>query len=218
MVDEVFNVLARNLYLCVGLRDDMATFLPAVLRGGVDVVQLREKEADVDAQRPTAHLMQSICHDFDVPFIINDSPEFALEVSADGVHVGQDDVSVAHCRKILGDEAIVGLSTHSSHEFTLALREMATYVSAGPIVPTPTKPGREGTGLDYAVASEAQSDRPVFVTGGVNADNIASLVHAGLRHFVVVRSLTQSTQPERSARQLRQALDDALSAVTIKPT
>jgi thiamine monophosphate synthase len=68
------------------------------------------------------------------------------------------------------------------------------------------------------VASEAQSDRPVFVTGGVNADNIASLVHAGLRHFVVVRSLTESTQPERSARQLRQALDDALSAVTIKPT
>ena len=200
----------RNLYLCVALRPDMASFLPAVLRGGVDVVQLREKQRP-DAERlEMARIMVQICHEFDVPFVMNDSPELALESGADGVHVGQDDVSVSHCRDVLGDEAIVGLSTHSPDEFDAALSERASYLSAGPIVATPTKPGRTGTGLDYAVTCQARSDRPVFVTGGVDAANIAGLVAAGLRHFVVVRALCEASSPERAARELRDALDEAL--------
>jgi thiamine-phosphate pyrophosphorylase len=149
---------------------------------------------------------------------MNDSPELALRVNADGVHVGQDDVSVEHCRDLLGDAAIVGLSTHSVEEFDDALTRDATYYSAGPIVPTPTKLGREGTGIEYAVTSQSRSKRPVFVTGGVNETNIASLVQAGLRHFVIVRALTEATDPETMARNVRQALDDALSAVTVEPT
>ena len=200
----------RNLYLCVALRPDMASFLPAVLRGGVDVVQLREKQRP-DAERlEMARIMVPICHEFDVPFVMNDSPELALESGAAGVHVGQDDVSVSHCRDVLGDEAIVGLSTHSPDEFDAALSERASYLSAGPIVATPTKPGRTGTGLDYAVTCQARSDRPVFVTGGVDAANIAGLVAAGLRHFVVVRALCEASSPERAARELRDALDEAL--------
>ena len=200
----------RTLYLCVALRPDMASFLPAVLRGGVDVVQLREKQRP-DAERlEMARIMVPICHEFDVPFVMNDSPELALESGADGVHVGQDDVSVSHCRDVLGDEAIVGLSTHSPDEFDAALSERASYLSAGPIVATPTKPGRTGTGLDYAVTCQARSDRPVFVTGGVDAANIAGLVAAGLRHFVVVRALCEASSPERAARELRDALDEAL--------
>jgi thiamine-phosphate pyrophosphorylase len=188
----------------------MASFLPAVLRGGVDVVQLREKQRP-DAERlEMARIMVPICHEFDVPFVMNDSPELALESGADGVHVGQDDVSVSHCRDVLGDEAIVGLSTHSPDEFDAALSERASYLSAGPIVATPTKPGRTGTGLDYAVTCQARSDRPVFVTGGVDAANIAGLVAAGLRHFVVVRALCEASSPERAARELRDALDEAL--------
>ncbi len=201
----------RHLYLCVPHRDDMATFLPAVLRGGVDIVQLREKDLP-DAQRiTTAKVMAPICRDFNVPFIMNDSPELALEVEADGVHVGQDDVAVAHCRAILGNQAIVGLSTHSTHEFDEALLQTASYFSAGPIVPTPTKLGRPGTGVGYAVESQARSDRPVFVTGGVNAENISGLVAAGLRHFVIVRALTEASDPESTARALRYALDLALA-------
>jgi thiamine-phosphate pyrophosphorylase len=196
----------------------MAAFLPAVLRGGVDVVQLREKNLDDEVRADTARLMVPICRDFDVPFIMNDSPELALAVGADGVHVGQEDVTVARCRELLGPEAIVGLSTHSRQEFDNALDQSATYFSAGPIVATPTKPGRSGTGTAYALESQARSDRPVFVTGGVTADNIATLVELGLRHFVVVRALTQSATPEQSARALRRALDDALSAVAIEPT
>jgi len=218
MVDIVLELKSRNLYLCVAHRDDMVTFLPAVLRGGVDVVQLREKDLPDELRRATARLMVPICRDFAVPFIMNDSPELALEVEADGVHVGQDDVSVARCRDLLGPDAIIGLSTHSSEEFDGALSQDASYFSAGPIVATPTKPGRSGTGVDYAVACQRRSDRPVFVTGGVTDQNVAELVTAGLRHFVVVRYLAQAPDPEAAARALREALDLALSTVAVEPT
>jgi thiamine-phosphate pyrophosphorylase len=201
----------------VGVRDDLEQFLPAVLRGGVDVVQLREKNLDLETQRRAALVMGPICHAFDVPFIVNDSPELALDVAADGVHVGQDDVSVERCRQLLGEGAIVGLSTHSTDEFTDALLHEATYFSAGPIEATPTKPGRVGTGVEYAVASQQRSPRPVFVTGGVTADNVGALVAAGLRHFVVVRALTESSDPEAAAQALRRALDQAL-AMAVEPT
>lgn len=213
----MFELSTRRLYLCVGVRDDMDRFLPAVLRGGVDVVQLREKNLDRNVQRDAAEVMVPICRDFGVPFIMNDSPELASEVGADGVHVGQDDVSVEHCREILGNQAIVGLSTHSSAEFDDALAQRASYLSAGPMVPTPTKPGREGTGLEYALRCQQRSDRPVFVTGGVNAQNIEGLVAAGLRHFVVVRALSESPEPEAAAREIRRALDRAL-AMPVEPT
>jgi thiamine-phosphate pyrophosphorylase len=208
----------RHFYLCVPHRDDLATFLPAVLRGGVDVVQLREKDLEDRVRIADATLMVPICRAFNVPFIMNDSPELAVAVGADGVHVGQEDVSVSRCRELLGPEAIVGLSTHSTIEFDEALNQSATYFSAGPIVATPTKPGRTGTGVNYAIASQARSDRPVFVTGGVNADNVAELVVAGLRHFVVVRALTEAHDPEAAARRIRQALDTALLAVPVEPT
>jgi thiamine-phosphate pyrophosphorylase len=110
------------------------------------------------------------------------------------------------------------LSTHSTREFDQALHQSATYVSAGPIVATPTKPGRRGTGVAYALASQERSDRPVYITGGVTGNNIGELVASGLRHFVVVRALTQASNPERSARAIRDALDLALSAVSIEPT
>ena len=212
------ELFSRRLYLCVGLRDDMATFLPAVLRGGVDVVQLREKDLPDVERVAAARVMIPICHDFGVPFVMNDSPELALEAGADGVHVGQEDVSVAVCRELLGDEAIVGLSTHSLAEFNAAMVQPATYFSAGPIVATPTKLGREPTGRDYAITCQQRSDRPVFVTGGVNASNIASLVESGLRHFVVVRALTDASEPEVAARALRRALDRAISTVSVEPT
>jgi thiamine-phosphate pyrophosphorylase len=214
----VFDLNNRHLNLCVPHREDLATFLPAVLRGGVDVVQLREKVLEDEVRITDARVMVAICRDFGVPFIMNDSPELARDVDADGVHVGQEDDSVSRCRELLGPDAIVGLSTHSTSEFDDALNQSATYFSAGPISATPTKPGRVGTGVDYAVKSQARSDRPVFVTGGVNAQNVTALVAAGLRHFVVVRALTQSQNPEATARELRSALDAALLAVPVEPT
>jgi thiamine-phosphate pyrophosphorylase len=214
----VFDLAARHLYLCVGQREDMSSFLPSVLRGGVDVVQLREKVRPSAEQFEAARLMGSICREFNVPFLVNDSPELARDSGADGVHVGQEDATVAHCREILGSEALIGLSTHSDAEFDAALGVDATYWSAGPIVETPTKLGRAGTGVDYARRSQAKTRKPVFVTGGVNASNVGDLVTAGLRHFVVVRALTEADDPFAAAKALRDALDEALSTVTIEPT
>ncbi len=209
----MYELERRRLYLCVGHRDDLADFLPAVLRGGVDVVQLREKELDDEQRRVSGSLMAAICRDFGVPFIMNDSPYLAAEVGADGVHVGQDDLSVSLCRDLLGPDAIVGLSTHDPEEFTRALQEPTTYRSAGPIVATPTKPGRSGTGIAYALDCTRRSDQPVYVTGGVDATNVASLVRDGLRHFVVVRALTGAPDPYGAAVSIRRALDEAIAAV-----
>src|ERR1039458_8319095 len=162
MGGDVFDLATRRLYLCVPVREDMSTFLPSVLKEGVDVVQLREKTLAGPPLLERARLVGSICRAFNVPFIVNDSPELALEAASDGVHVGQDDVSVEYCREILGPSAIVGLSTHSLREFADALGHDTTYLSAGPIVPTPTKLGRAGTGVDYAVECQERSPRPVF--------------------------------------------------------
>jgi thiamine-phosphate pyrophosphorylase len=178
----------------------MNTFLPAVLRGGVGIVQLREKYADLDAQRIAAREMRAICQEFNVPFIMNDDPELALEVAADGVHVGQDDVTVEHCRAVLGEQAIIGISTHADDEFSTALALAVTYRSAGPIVATPTKLERIPTGVEYALRCQSLSADPVYVTGGVDAEALPELLRRGLRHFVVVRALTESTDPESSAR------------------
>jgi len=210
-VNNVFTVTNRSLYLCVGARDDMATFLPDVLAGGVDIVQLREKHLEDDVRTTMAKIMAPICHEDGVPFIMNDSPELAAAVGADGVHVGQDDVSVTHCREILGPDAIIGLSTHATAEFTQGLTEPVSYLSAGPITPTPTKPGRAGTGVTYAVESQLRSPMPVFVTGGVTDENVGDLVRVGLRHFVVVRYLTEASDPLNAARRLRAAYDAALA-------
>ncbi|MGH9020219.1 MAG: thiamine phosphate synthase [Acidimicrobiales bacterium] len=201
----------RRLYLCVGLRDDLATLIPAVVAGGVDVVQLRDKDRPASDVLGAAATLAARCRDLGVPFIVNDSPEIALDAGADGVHVGQDDASVERCRELLGGDAIVGLSTHEPREFDAGLLADTSYLSAGPIEATPTKPGRPGTGVDYAAACQRRSDRPVFVTGGVRADNVGALVGAGLRHFVVVRAVLDARDPAAAAREIRDAIEAALA-------
>lgn len=209
----------RRLYLCTPDRDDLAGFITACVRGGVDVVQLREKR-DLSPHHllPRARLVRTVCSDLGVPFILNDWPEGAVECEADGVHVGQDDMAAADARRIVGPDRIVGLSTHQVSELGPALDEPVDYVSAGPIVPTPTKPGRPGTGLAYVTeAARMCAERPArpmpfFVTGNARPDTVADIVAAGATRVVVVRWLTESPDPERAAHQLRDALDFALDA------
>ena len=218
MVETVLSLSDRRLYLCVGARDDMSTFLPAALRGGVDVVQLREKELDRSVQAPLARLMGVICRDFEVPFVVNDSPELAYDVRADGVHVGQDDVPATEARATIGDHALVGLSTHASGELAAAVGgegpggpAPVDYLSAGPVVATPTKPGRPGTGPGYVELAVRQSPWPVWVTGGVGPDTVGDLVATGARHFVVVRWLVTADDPRGAARRLRGRIDELLA-------
>jgi thiamine-phosphate pyrophosphorylase len=197
----------RRLYLCTGDRPDLAKFLQACILGGVDVVQLREKLLEPRTLLQRARLAALVCRDHGVPFILNDRPDLALEVGADGVHLGQDDAPPALARRILGPVSLIGLSTHAAHELDDARRQPVAYLSVGPVVPTPTKPGRPGTGLDYVSYAAARATRPWFVTGNVRPDTVADLAAAGARRFVVVRWLTQATDARSAAAALRSAVD-----------
>ncbi|HEX2064061.1 MAG TPA: thiamine phosphate synthase, partial [Acidimicrobiales bacterium] len=154
---------ARRLYLCTPDRPDLASFLDACIRGGVDVVQLREKALEARPLLERARLARQVCADLGVPFLLNDRPDLALEAGADGVHVGQDDAPPALARRILGPEAVIGLSTHGPDQLDATASEPVDYVSAGPVAPTPTKPGRPGTGLDYVAYAARRSAHPFFV-------------------------------------------------------
>jgi thiamine-phosphate pyrophosphorylase len=203
----------RRLYLCTPDRPDLEAFLVACIRGGVDVVQLRDKHLEARDVLARARLARRVCADHGVPFVLNDRPDLALYVGADGVHVGQDDAPVDLARRILGPDAIVGLSTHDPGQLAAAVGESVDYLSAGPVEETPTKPGRPGTGTGYLTQAVAASPVPVFVTGGVTPDRVAALAEAGARHFVVVRYLTGAAQPEDAATALRVAIDRALVRV-----
>jgi thiamine-phosphate pyrophosphorylase len=201
----------RHLYLCTPDRPDLAAFVAACIQGGVDVVQLREKHLEARPLLARAAVVAEVCRRHGVPFVLNDRPDLARAAGADGVHVGQDDVPAQVAREIVGPEAIVGLSTHGPADLAGAADEDVDYISAGPVEPTPTKPGRPGTGLGYVTLASARSSVPVFVTGGVTPERIPALAEAGIRHFVVVRYLTEAADPRAAARALRRAIDRASS-------
>jgi thiamine-phosphate pyrophosphorylase len=208
----------RRLYLCTADRPDLERFVEACIAGGVDLVQLRDKHLDAKPLLERARRLLRVCRGLGIPFILNDRPDLALEVGADGVHIGQDDAPPSLCRQILGPNAIIGLSTHAPAEWDAAQTEPVDYLSAGPVEATPTKPGRPGTGLDYlryaaaaasAVGTSAEG-RPWFVTGGATPDTVGAMAAAGARRFVAVRWLTESDEPRRAARLLREAIDRAI--------
>lgn len=203
----------RRLYLCTADREDLGDFLAACIAGGVDIVQLREKHLDARDLIARAETAISVCAPPGVPFVLNDRPDLALACGADGVHVGQDDVPASVARRILGPRAIVGLSTHARPEWEDASGQPVDYLSAGPVSPTPTKPGRPGTGIGYlrevsASPSGGPGGRPWFVTGGVTPEVVPEMAAAGARRFVVVRYLTEAKDPESAARTLRKVIDE----------
>ncbi len=200
----------RRLYLCTPDRPDLGQFVDACIVGGVDLVQLRDKQLEARPLVERARLVRRVCRGHGVPFILNDRPDLALEVEADGVHVGQDDASPALARRILGPDCVVGLSTHDPSELDEALHEPVDYLSAGPVSPTPTKPGRPGTGLRYLTYVVERAKVPWYVTGGVTPDAVPIMAAAGARRFVVVRWLTEAEDPKANAKALREAINRAL--------
>jgi thiamine-phosphate pyrophosphorylase len=206
-----WSLADRRLYLCTSDRPDLERFIAACVRGGVDVVQLRDKELDARPLLDRARAAKAVCADLGVPFVLNDRPDLALEAEADGVHVGQDDAPPSLARRLLGPDAIVGLSTHAEADLLGAIDEPVDYLSAGPVVATPTKPGRAPAGAAYASLASRQATVPVFVTGGVSPTTVAPLAAAGVRHFVVVRWLTEASDPQDAARTLRLAIDESLA-------
>jgi thiamine-phosphate pyrophosphorylase len=208
---------SRRLYLCTPDRPDLESFVGRCIAGGVDVVQLREKDLDDRALVARATLVQRVCAGAGVPFVLNDRPDLASAMGADGVHVGQDDMSAIEARAVIGD-AILGLSTHAPGELAAAVGDgklvvpaPVDYLSAGPVVVTPTKPGRPGTGPGYVTHAVRMSPWPVWVTGGVDPDSVGPLIESGGRHFVVVRWLVGADDPEGAARALRRRIDELVA-------
>jgi thiamine-phosphate pyrophosphorylase len=204
----VSRLAGARLYLCTPDRPDLGPFITAVCRAGVDVVQLREKSLADRALLQRAEVAMAAAHGAGALFVLNDRPDLALACGADGVHVGQDDVPPEVARRVLGPHAVVGLSTHAPAELAAAEDEPVDYVSVGPVVPTPTKPGRPGTGLDYVrLAAERLGDRlPFFVTGGVSPATLPEILAAGATRVVVVRALTEVSDPAAVAARLRALL------------
>jgi thiamine-phosphate pyrophosphorylase len=194
-----------RLYLVVEAAAE-AVLEPA-LRGGVDMVQLRDKHATDDELLRAAAAFRRLCDEHQALFWLNDRPDLVREAGADGVHVGQDDEPVAAVREQVGPEVLIGLSTHSPEQFDAALRSEADQLSVGPVWETPTKAGRPAAGLDYVRYAAANGgDAPWFAIGGIDAGNVGEVVEAGARRIVVVRAIRDSADPERAAAELREAL------------
>jgi thiamine-phosphate pyrophosphorylase len=200
------RIAVARLYLCTGLRPGLEGFLDAVLRSGVDVVQLRDKHASARDLLAAARVFRAACDRAGALFVVNDRADIAVAVDADGVHVGQDDLPPERARALAGPDLLVGLSTHAQREIDAAPPE-ADYLGVGPVNETPTKPGRAGTGLELVRYAAANARAPFFVTGGMDASTIGAARGAGARGFVVVRAITEAPDPGAAARAIRAAID-----------
>jgi thiamine-phosphate pyrophosphorylase len=185
-------------------------FLDAALRGGVDMVQLRMKSSDDAAILAAARRFARACAAYGALFMLNDRPELVAPARADGVHLGQDDVTVQEARAIVGPEPLVGLSTHSPEQVELAGETDVDYIGVGPVYETPTKPGRPAVGVELVGYAAAHSRLEFFAIGGIFTANLAPVRAAGATRIAVVRALTEAADPERAARELREAIGAAL--------
>jgi thiamine-phosphate pyrophosphorylase len=196
-----------RLYLVVDAAG--AGRVPAALAGGVDMVQLRDSEVGDEEVLRVAAELRAACAEAGALFWINDRPDLALAAGADGVHVGQDDEPVESVRARVGDEVLIGLSTHSPEQLDAALADPGVdQLSVGPVWETPTKPGRPAAGLDYVRhAARRARGRPWFAIGGIDAGNVREVVKAGAERIVVVRAIRDAVDPRRAAAELLAALE-----------
>jgi thiamine-phosphate pyrophosphorylase len=194
---------AAHLYLVCDDRPDR--FLAAALRGGVDIVQLRMKDSDDEAILRAARRFRGACDEHEALFILNDRPDLAQEADADGVHVGQEDAAVAQARELVGPDRLVGLSTHSPAQIDAAAGTDVDYIGVGPVHATPTKPGRPAVGLELVRYAAANAATPFFAIGGISTANVEDVAAAGAERIAVLRALTESADPERTAAALRSA-------------
>jgi thiamine-phosphate pyrophosphorylase len=190
-------------------RHELPDLLRAAAAGGVDIVQLRDKQLSDDELVSVAHASRALCEVLGLLLVVNDRPFVASEAGADGVHVGQDDAPVAQVRELVGEDMLIGLSTHAPSEIDATDASLVDYIGVGPVHETPTKPGRPAVGTELVRYAAARSPVPFFAIGGLNAANLTEVIEAGARGVCVLRAITDSAEPERAARELRELLDGA---------
>ena len=205
------RIAAARLYLVCDARP--RAFLEAALRGGVDVVQLRDKTLDDDGLVEAAREFRAAADAHGALFVLNDRPDLVGACAADGVHVGQDDATPSTARALAGPGAVIGRSTHEPMQAAAADADPdVDYLAIGPVHATPTKPGRPAAGLDYVAHAAAHVRRPWFAIGGLHAGNLGEVLARGATRVVVVRAITEAPDPEGAARELRAALETRVGA------
>jgi thiamine-phosphate pyrophosphorylase len=197
---------ARLYFVCDARPEsDLEALLRAALAGGADIVQLREKRLGRAEIERAAGTFRRVADTFSALFILNDDPELARSCDADGVHVGQDDVSAERARELFGPDAIVGLSTHSEEQIAASAGRPVDYISVGPIWETPTKAGRPAVGLDLIRHAAERAPHPFFAIGGIDPGNAGEVVAAGAERLCAVRAIRDAADPAAAATALRQA-------------
>jgi thiamine-phosphate pyrophosphorylase len=200
---------ARLYFVCDASRpaDQLRHLLDEALRGGADIVQLRDKDLDDVGLIDAAAIFREAADRAGALFMLNDRPDLAIPCNADGVHVGQDDVPVAEARRIAGDDAIVGLSSHSAPQLDAADAaeppNRPDYISVGPVWETPTKLGRPAAGLEYVRYARDRATLPWFAIGGVDETRLIELIAAGAERVVVVRAIRDADDPCAAAADLK---------------
>jgi thiamine-phosphate pyrophosphorylase len=205
---------ARLYFVCDArpLGEGPEPLLRAALTGGTGMIELRDRENPRNAVERSGQTFRRLADTYSALFIVNDDPHLAAELRADGVHVGQEDISPAEARQILGPEAIIGLSTHSREQVEAAAEQPVDYISVGPIWETPTKEGRPATGLELIREAAKIATVPWFAIGGINAENVTEVVEAGARRICVVRAIKDAGDPAEAARALVGPVEAAANA------
>lgn len=230
---------AARLYLCTDARrdrGDFADFVDAAFAGGVDIIQLRDKSLEAAEELELLEVLHQAAHRHGRLWSVNDRADLASLAGAPVFHIGQKDIPLGAARTFLGQDAIIGLSTHTPAQVDAAIaaapgRGGLDYFCVGPVWATPTKPGRAAVGLGLvryaadavrrAQAPAGKSDEgksaegtavgtvPWFAIGGIDLGNVEQVVEAGARRIVVVRAITEADDPADAARALLAALDAA---------
>jgi thiamine-phosphate pyrophosphorylase len=208
IADRRARLRDARLYLCTDSRaeqGDLAAFADAALRGGVDVVQLREKGLEARQELAALEVLADAARRHGALLAVNDRADVALAAGADVLHLGQDDLPVPWARRVVGDDVVIGRSTHDAAQAAAAaVEDGADYFCTGPCWPTPTKPGRPAPGLDLVRATAASAPgRPWFAIGGIDHARLDEVLAAGATRVVVVRAITEADDPEAAARALR---------------
>lgn len=206
---ELYLVTDRDL--CLGRPIEEVVL--AAVRGGVSLVQLREKQATTRAFVAEAERLKRLLAAHGVPLIINDRIDVALAVGADGVHIGQEDMPYPLARRLLGPEAIIGLSVETEEQVREAEGYDVDYLGVSPILPTPTKTDTRGSwGLEGLARVRALSRHRLVAIGGLNASNAASAVRAGADSIAVVSAICSAPEPQAAAATLSRIIGEALRA------
>jgi thiamine-phosphate pyrophosphorylase len=185
---------------------ELPTLLREAIAGGVDIVQLREKQMADEELASVAMAARVLCEGLGALLIVNDRPWVAREARAHGIHVGQDDIPAAEVRELVGPEMLIGLSTHSPEQIDAVDESVVDYIGVGPIHETPTKPGRPAVGVELIRYARTHVAVPFFAIGGLHAGNLGQALDAGANRVCVLRAIADAEDPKRAARTLRDGL------------